>query len=63
MTTLCKRNITFSHKKSINREKEEPDTLLSCTRNMIVPFMKTHFQRQIKVLQFLTHGRIQKCLE
>ena len=26
MTTLCKRNFTFSHKKSINREKEEPDT-------------------------------------
>ena len=26
MTTLCKRNFTFSHKKSIKREKEEPDT-------------------------------------
>ena len=26
MTTLCKRNFTLSHKNSINREKEEPDT-------------------------------------
>ena len=62
MITLCKPNFTFVHKKSKKQEKE-PDTnfvLSSWPRNMIVPFIKTHLQREIKIQQFFMGERIQK---
>ena len=49
---------------SLKKEKEAGTNfiLLSWSRNMIGLLMKTHLHRPIKILQFLTPGRIQKCL-
>ena len=36
--------------------------LLSRSRNMIGWFMKTYLHKPINMLQFLSRGKIQKCL-
>ena len=62
--TPCKKPCFFN-KKYKNQEKEEAATsfpLLCQTRNMVGQFKKTHLHRPIKILQFLTPVRIQKCL-
>ena len=50
-----------------NSEKQEKDSgtnvvLFSWSRNITVGFMKTYLHRPVKILQFLTSGRVQKCL-
>ena len=54
----------FSHKSSKKKEKEAGTNfpLLSRSRNMIGWFIKTSLHKPIKILQFLSHGEIQKCL-
>ena len=50
-------------KKLEARKKADTNfVLLSQSRNMIGRFMKTYLHRPIKILQFFTPGRIQKCL-
>ena len=48
---------------SKNEEKEAGTNfvLLSRSRNMIGRFMKTYLHKPIKILQFLSRGKILKC--
>ena len=56
--------IFFSHKSSKKQEKEAGTNFvfLLWSRNMIGLFIKTYLHSPIKILQFLSRGKIQKCL-
>ena len=59
---LCKLNFMFFVNKSEKQEKEaDTNFLFSQSRNMIRRFVKANLHRPMKILQFLTLGRIQNC--
>ena len=62
------KTVTFYIKKILEKSKKQEEEagptflLLSQSRNVILKFMESYLNRPITVLQFLTPGRIQKCL-
>ena len=60
---FCKK-LYFLHEKFKIQEKEGSTNfvLLCQLRNMVGQFKKSYFHRPVKILQFLTPNRIQKCL-